>query len=84
MRNDIDVIRSAEMLFRARLPNIINLSTSRSPNALRLLVNQCTITARQLCALVVTASATGETGVQEVFERIVVSALCFSVTDVFK
>lgn len=63
------------MLFRARLPNIINLAVSRSQNALRILVDQCHITASQLCALAIRASANGPAGVEDVFDRIVVSSM---------
>lgn len=75
VRDDIDIVRSTQMLFRARLPNIINLAVSRSPNALRMLVDQCHITARQLCALTVRASASGPPGVEDIFNRIVVSKI---------
>lgn len=73
MKDDIDIVRSVQMLFRARLPNIINLAISRSPNALRMLVDQCRITARQLCALILRASSRGQDGVLELYEQIVVS-----------
>lgn len=61
------------MLFTARLPNIISLAASRSPNSLRMLVEQCRITARQFFALILHASANGQAGVEEVLNHIVVS-----------
>lgn len=73
IRDDIDIVRSVQMLLRSRLPNIINLSISRSPNALRMLVDQCRITLRQLCALVIRANTRGQDGILEVFEQLVVS-----------
>lgn len=71
VRDDIDIVRSAQMLFRARLPNIISLAASHSPNSLRILVEQCRITARQLTALALYASVNGQSGVEEVIEHIV-------------
>lgn len=75
-RDDIDVVRSAQMLFRARLPNIINLVISRSPNALRMLIDQCRITARQFCALIVRANSRGQEGIVEILDQTVVSFKC--------
>lgn len=73
VRDDIDIVRSAQMLLRSRLPNIINLTISRSPNALRMLVEQCRITLRQLCALLVRANTRGQDGIVDIFEQAVVS-----------
>lgn len=77
VRNDIDIVRSAQMLLRSRLPNIINLTISRSPNALRMLVDQCRITLRQLCALLIRANTRGQDGLLEIFEQSVVSYYIF-------
>lgn len=76
-RDDIDIVRSTQMLFRARLPNIISLAASNSPNSLRMFVDQCRITARQLCALVLNSSANGQPGVEEVVEHIIVRILIY-------
>lgn len=73
VRANIDIVRSTQMLFRARLPNIISLAASHSPNSLRMLVEQCRITARQLVALIRNSSVNGELGVMEVIEHMVVS-----------
>ncbi|XP_025837010.1 large proline-rich protein bag6-like [Agrilus planipennis] len=70
-RDDIDLVRSAQSLFRARLPNIISLATSRSPNSLRMLVDQCLITAKQFGALILRASRNGQPGVEVVLDSIV-------------
>lgn len=75
VRDNIDIIRSSQLLFRTRLPNIISLAASRNPNSLRMLVDQCSITMRQLCALVLYASANGQQGVEDVLDHIVVC--CF-------
>lgn len=69
VRDDIDVVRSVQMLLRSRLPNIINLTISRSPNALRMLFDQCQITLRQLGALLIRANTRGQDGIVEVFEQ---------------
>ncbi|KRT83619.1 hypothetical protein AMK59_3956 [Oryctes borbonicus] len=71
VRDDIDIIRSTQLLFRTRLPNIISLAASRNPNSLRMLVDQCSITLRQLCALILHASANGQQGVESVLDHIV-------------
>ncbi|KAI4471692.1 large proline-rich protein bag6 [Holotrichia oblita] len=71
VRDNIDIIRSSQLLFRTRLPNIISLAASRNPNSLRMLVDQCSITMRQLCALVLYASANGQQGVEDVLDHIV-------------
>lgn len=60
------------MLFRARLPNIITLGMSRSPNSLRSLINQCRITGRQFLALILHSSANGIVGVEIVLEYLLV------------
>lgn len=73
MRDDIDVVRSTQMLLRLRLPNIISLGVSRNPNSLRCLINQCRITARQFFALLLHASANGVQGIEEVLEHVIVS-----------
>lgn len=72
VRDDIDVVRSAEMLFRTRLPNIINLASTLNANNVRLLVDQCTTTLKQLCALILRASLNGQQDVEQVFEEILV------------
>ncbi|GJQ76871.1 hypothetical protein Trydic_g15077 [Trypoxylus dichotomus] len=71
VRDDIDIIRSTQLLFRTRLPNIISLAASRNPNSLRMLVDQCSITLRQVCALILYASANGQQGVENVLDHIV-------------
>ncbi|KAJ8919800.1 hypothetical protein NQ315_006329 [Exocentrus adspersus] len=70
VQGDIDMVRSAEQLFRHRLPNIINIAVNLNPNSVRLLLDQCITTAQQLFALTLTASANGQQGVEQVFEQI--------------
>uniref|UniRef100_A0A1Y1L7K7 Large proline-rich protein BAG6 n=1 Tax=Photinus pyralis TaxID=7054 RepID=A0A1Y1L7K7_PHOPY len=70
-RDDIDIVRSVQTLLRARLPNIISLVTSRSPNSLKMVVDQIRTTGRQLCALAVRASQNGRQGVENIFNLIV-------------
>lgn len=73
VRDDIDIVRSVQLLLRSRLPNIISLCTSRSPNAMRMLVEQCRITLRQLCALIIRANNHGQDGVVEIIQQLLVS-----------
>ena len=75
VRDDIDIVRSATMLFRTRLPNIISLAASRNPNSLRMLVDQCRITITQFFALVLNASANGQQGVEDVVHHMVVISI---------
>lgn len=84
VQDDIDIVRSTQMLLRNRLPNIINLSISRSPNALRMLVDQCRITLRQLCALLIRANTRGQDGILEIIEQSVVSGNKTKKTHFFK
>ncbi|KAJ8927917.1 hypothetical protein NQ314_019547, partial [Rhamnusium bicolor] len=70
VQDDIDMVRSAEQLFRQRLPNIINIAINLNSNSIRLLLDQCITTAQQLCALTLRASSTGQQGVEIVFEQI--------------
>lgn len=59
------------MLFRSRLPNILTLAASSSPGSLRVLVEQCRITARQFCALIIYSNTEREQGPQIVMEHMV-------------
>lgn len=68
--DDIDIVRSVQTLLRARFPNIISLVTSRSPNSLKMVVDQIHTTGRQLCALAVRASQNGRPGVENIFNLI--------------
>lgn len=70
VRDDIDMVRSAEQLFRHRLPNIINIAINLNPNSVRLLLDQCITTAQQLCSLTLRASSNGQEGVEQVFEQV--------------
>lgn len=72
VQDDIDMVRSAEQLFRHRLPNIINIAINLNPNSVRLLLDQCITTARQLFSLTLRASANGQQGVEQLFEQIMV------------
>lgn len=72
VRDDIDMVRSAEQLFRHRLPNIINIAINLNPNSVRLLLDQCITTAQQLCSLTLRASSNGQEGVEQVFEQVMV------------
>lgn len=83
IRDDIDIVRSIQLLLRSRLPNIISLCTSRSPNALRMLVEQCRITLRQLSALIIRANNRGQDGVVEVLEQLIVSYFFVNSLSVF-
>ncbi|KAF2896772.1 hypothetical protein ILUMI_09390, partial [Ignelater luminosus] len=70
-RDDIDIVRSVQTLLRARLPNIIALVASRSPNSLKMVMDQLRTTAKHLCALAVRASENGRQGVEDIFDVIV-------------
>ncbi|XP_056647813.1 large proline-rich protein bag6-B isoform X2 [Diorhabda sublineata] len=70
VRNDIDMVRSAEQLFRQRLPNIINIAVHLTTNTTRILIDQCLTTAKQLLALTLLASANAQRGVEQVYEQI--------------
>ncbi|XP_018580281.1 large proline-rich protein bag6 isoform X2 [Anoplophora glabripennis] len=70
VQDDIDMVRSAEQLFRHRLPNIISIAINLSPNSVRLLSDQCITTAHQLCSLTLRASSNGQEGVEQVFEQV--------------
>lgn len=72
MQNDIDMVRSAEQLFRQRLPNIIIVANNLNTNTTRMLIDQCITTAKQLLALTLLASSTGQRGVEQVYEQIMV------------
>ncbi|CAG9833714.1 unnamed protein product [Diabrotica balteata] len=69
-QNNIDMVRSAEQLFRQRLPNIIYIGINLNSGATRLLMDQCITTAKQLLALTLLASSTGRNGVEQVYEEI--------------
>ncbi|XP_072393525.1 uncharacterized protein [Diabrotica undecimpunctata] len=69
-QNNIDMVRSAEQLFRQRLPNIIYIGINLNSGATRLLMDQCITTAKQLLALTLLASSTGRNGVEQVYEQI--------------
>ncbi|XP_050511240.1 large proline-rich protein bag6-A isoform X4 [Diabrotica virgifera virgifera] len=70
VQNNIDMVRSAEQLFRQRLPNIIYIGINLNGGATRLLVEQCITTAKQLLALTLLASSTGRNGVEQVYEQV--------------
>ncbi|KAG5900468.1 hypothetical protein JTB14_010882 [Gonioctena quinquepunctata] len=70
VRDDIDMVRSAEQLFRQRLPNIINIAINLNTNSVRLLLDQCLTTAKQLLALVMLASSDGQPGVERTIEQL--------------
>ncbi|KAJ8968599.1 hypothetical protein NQ317_004415 [Molorchus minor] len=70
VQDDIDMVRSAEQLFRQRLPNIINIARNLNFVNVRLLLDHSITTVQQLCALTLRASATGQQGVEQVFEQI--------------
>lgn len=79
VRDDIDVVRSAETLFRQRLPSIINLASTLTTNtaatSIRSLVDQVVTTLKHMCALILRASQNGQPGVEQIFEEIVVRDL---------
>jgi hypothetical protein len=73
VRDDIDIVRSVEALFRRRLPDVITTATNLTSNNMRTLVDQCLILARMMCALALHASANGQQGVEETFQQIITS-----------
>ncbi|CAH1106518.1 unnamed protein product [Psylliodes chrysocephalus] len=75
VQNDIDMVRSAEQLFRQRLPNIIIVANNLNTNTTRMLIDQCITTAKQLLALTLLASSTGQRGVEQVYEQIMTNFL---------
>jgi hypothetical protein len=75
VRDDIDIVRSVEALFRRRLPDVITTATNLTSNNMRTLVDQCLILARMMCALALHASANGQQGVEETFQQIIVRRL---------
>lgn len=72
-RDDINMVRSAEQLFRTRLPNIISTAVNLGPDSVRSLFDQCVTTAKQLLALTLYVSVTGQTGVEQIYEQLMVS-----------
>ncbi|XP_074038258.1 large proline-rich protein bag6-A isoform X3 [Leptinotarsa decemlineata] len=70
VRGDIDMVRSAEQLFRQRLPNIISVGINLNPNNVRLLLEQCITTGKQLLALILLASSDGQPGVERTVEQV--------------
>ncbi|CAG9856439.1 unnamed protein product [Phyllotreta striolata] len=75
VRNNIDIVRSSEQLFRQRLPNIIVVALNLNSNTTSILVDQCITTAKQLLALTLLASSSGQRGVEQVFERIMTNIM---------
>lgn len=73
VRDDIDIVQSVLQLFKARFPYIIFLVLSRNTRSLTCLVEQCIVTMRHLCALLMHCSANGQRDVEEVFKSMVVS-----------
>ncbi|CAH1179566.1 unnamed protein product [Phaedon cochleariae] len=70
VQGDIDMVRSAEQLFRQRLPNIINIAINLNANNVRLLLNQCLTTSKQLLALILMASSEGQQGVEQIVTQV--------------
>lgn len=78
VRDNIDLVESMTQLCRARFPLIISLLMSRMPNcpgSVRGLVDECLLTLRQLCALVLNICEDGQTGVEGIFREIIVSII---------
>lgn len=74
VRDNIDLVESMTQLCRARFPQIISLLMSRMPNcpgSVRGLVDECLLTLRQLCALVLNICEDGQTGVEGIFREII-------------
>ncbi|CAH0547365.1 unnamed protein product [Brassicogethes aeneus] len=69
-RDNIDVVRSSENIFRTRIPNMINLAINLNPSNIRVLIDHCLTTIKHLCALTLRACSTGQPGVEQVFEQI--------------
>lgn len=72
-RDDISMVRSAEQLFRIRLPEIITTAINLSPETVRHLFDLCVTTAKQLLALSLCISVTGQQGVEQTYEQLMVS-----------
>ncbi|VEN55955.1 unnamed protein product [Callosobruchus maculatus] len=73
VRNDIDLVRSSERVFRQRLPTIINLALRLNVGGnLQLLIQQLLSTAKTLLALALHASANGQQGVEQILDQIIV------------
>ncbi|XP_065160947.1 large proline-rich protein bag6 isoform X2 [Atheta coriaria] len=73
VRDDIDIIRSTQLLLRNRLPNAINLAVSHRPNSMKALIDHLKMTGRHLCALILHASCNGQQGVEDVMNRLAAS-----------
>lgn len=67
------MVRSAEELFRSRLPSIINTAVNLSPETVRSLFDQCVVTTKVLLALTLYVSVTGQQGVEQIYEQLMVS-----------
>lgn len=67
------MVRTAQELFRQRLPDIINMTINLNPENVRTLLNSCIETAKQLLALTLNASRNGQQGVEQIFEQVMVS-----------
>lgn len=72
-RDNINMVRSAEELFRSRLPSIINTAVNLSPETVRSLFDQCVVTTKVLLALTLYVSVTGQQGVEQIYEQLMVS-----------
>lgn len=72
-RDNINMVRSAEQLFRVRLPVIVNAAVNLNPETVRNLFDECVTTAKQLLALTLHVSMSGQQGVEQIYEQLMVS-----------
>lgn len=75
VRGDVDIVRSIELLFRRKLPDIITTAANLNQDNLRSLVNQCLNLAKLMCAMSLNVSANGQQGVEETFQQVIVSSV---------
>lgn len=76
------MVRSAEQLFRQRLPEIITTAMNLTPDTVRTLLNLCVSTAKQLLALTLYASLNGQQGVEQIYEQLmVIDYICYNIED---
>lgn len=72
-RNDIDMLRSAERLLRLRLPEIVTSGVNLTAESVRALLDQCVSATKHLLALALHVSSTGQQGVEQIYEHLMVS-----------
>lgn len=70
VRDNIDMVRSSENLFRSRFPELITTAANLESSNVHILIQAFVNTVKDLCALAMRSSASGQEGVEQLHDHI--------------